>query len=95
MLVECQHSHVKEIRDECLASIRYDLSYNVNRCSSEFAELLYALVLDDPDRHCMYTGLWTLGLRTRLGESLRQLNTTFTKKRLEEWKKSLCALGKP
>ena len=93
MLVECQHSHGKEIRDECLATIRYDLSYNVNTGSRDFAELLYALLLEDPDRHCMYTGLWTLGLRTRLGESMRQLNTTFTKKRLEEWKKMLVRTG--
>ena len=76
--------HYKEIRDECLATIRYDLSYNVNRECRDFAELLYTMTLEDPERHCMYTGLWTLGLRNRLGGKLIELNTTFSRKKLEE-----------
>ena len=93
LLVECQHTHYKEIRDECLATIRYDLSYNVNRECRDFAELLYTMILEDPERHCMYTGLWTLGLRNRMGSMLKELNTTFLRKRLEEWKKILVRVG--
>ena len=93
LLVECQHTHYKEIRDECLATIRYDLSYTVNRECRDFAELLYTMILEDPERHCMYTGLWTLGLRNRMGSMLKELNTTFLRKRLEEWKKILVRVG--
>ena len=61
LLVDCQHPHYKVIRDECLATIKYDLSYNVNKECRNFAELLYTMILEDPERHCMYTGLWTSG----------------------------------
>jgi len=41
----------------------------------------------------MYTGLWTLGLRNRLGGKLKELNTAFSRKKLEEWKKILVRVG--
>ena len=62
LLVECQHVHGKEVRDECLATVKHDLFYNVNMENREFADLLFTLITIDPDNHCMYTGLWTSGL---------------------------------
>ena len=93
MLVECQHPHYKEIRDECLATIKYDLSYNVNKECRDFAELLYTMILEDPERHCIYTGLWASRLRNRLGDMVKELITTFSRKKLEEWKKILVRVG--
>ena len=66
LLVECQHVHGKKVRDECLATVKHDLLYNVAMENREFADLLFALITTDSDRHCMYTGLWTSGLRQRL-----------------------------
>jgi hypothetical protein len=93
LLVECQHVHGKEVRDECLATVKHDLLYNVATENREFADLLFTLITTDSDRHCMYTGLWTSGLRQRLGEGLSRLHTNYTKKKLEEWKKILVRTG--
>ena len=84
LLVECQHVHGKEVRDECIATVRHDLIYNVNMENREFADLLFTLITTDPDKHCMYTELWTSGLRQRLAEGLSCLQTKYTKKKLEE-----------
>ena len=93
LLVECQHFQYKKIRDKSLATIRHDLSYNKNMECRGFAELLYILIFKYPERRCMYTRMWTLELRNRLREMLKQLNTTFSRKKLEEWKKILVQTG--
>ena len=79
--------HGKEVRDECLAPVKHDLLYNVAMENREFADLLFTLITTDSDRHCIYTGLWTGGLRQRLGEGLSSLQTKYTKRKLEEWGK--------
>ena len=40
LLVECQHLHGKEVREECMATIKQDLLYHVERSDGEFAQLL-------------------------------------------------------
>ncbi len=40
LLAECQHVYVKEVRDECLATVKHDLLYNVAMENREFADLL-------------------------------------------------------
>ena len=72
--------------------MRHELLYNVNMENREFADLLFTLITTDPDKHCMYTGLWTSGLRQRLAEGLSCLQTKYTKKKTEEWKRSLAGL---
>ena len=74
-------------------TVRHDLLYNVNMENREFADLLFTLITTDPDKHCMYTGLWTSGLRQRLAEGLSRLQTKYTKKKLEEWEKILVRTG--
>ena len=81
------------MRDECRSTVKHDLLYNIAMENREFADLLFTLITTDSDRHCMYTGLWTSGLRQRLGEGLSCLHTNYTKKKLEEWKKILVRTG--
>jgi hypothetical protein len=57
LLVECQHVHGKEVRDECIATVRHDLLYNVNMENRKFADLLFTLITTDPEKQCVYTGL--------------------------------------
>ena len=45
--------HGKEVRDECLATVKHDLLYNVAMENREFADLLFTLITTDPDRHCI------------------------------------------
>ena len=58
---------VDKCRDECMATIKQNLLFHVERVDRDFAQIMYTLLLEDPDRHCMYTGLWTLGLRPMSG----------------------------
>ena len=81
------------MRDECLATVKHDLLYYVAMENREFADLLFTLITTDSDRHCMYTGLWTSGLRQRLSEGLSSLQTKYTKRKLKEWKKILVRTG--
>ncbi len=76
--------HEKEVRDECLTTVKHDLLYNVATENREFADLLFTLITTDSDQHCLHTGLWTGGLRHRLGEGLDRLQTKYTKRKLEE-----------
>ena len=93
LLVECQHVHGKEVRDECLATVKHDLLYNIATENREFADLLFTLITNDSDRHCMYAGLWTSGLRQRLGEVSVAYIQIIQKRNLKNGKRFWSVLG--